>query len=159
MPYNTIISPEEALSLAEQPIYLDVRHDLFDPEAGRRAYREGHLPEARFVHLDADLSGEIVRGETGRHPLPQPARLRSLFGWLGIGADRQVIVYDDKGGGLAARAWWLLHWLGHRGGTAVLDGGIQAWATAGGQLTTALPEIEPVTFTTGIRKVHRCRCG
>ncbi len=152
MPYNTIISPAAALALTEPPIYLDVRHDLFDPEAGKLAYQAGHLPEARFVHLDADLSGEIVAGKTGRHPLPDKARLKSLFGWLGIGADRQVIAYDDKGGGLAARAWWLLHWLGHRGGAAVLDGGIQAWANAGGQLTTALPEIEPVTFTPGVSK-------
>jgi thiosulfate/3-mercaptopyruvate sulfurtransferase len=44
-----------------------------------------------------------------------------------------VVCYDAQGGPYAARAWWLLRWLGH-GPVAVLDGGIAAWTNAGGAL-------------------------
>ena len=35
-----------------------------------------------------------------------------------------MVAYDDVGGWVAARLWWMLDDLGHRGGVAVLDGGI-----------------------------------
>jgi thiosulfate/3-mercaptopyruvate sulfurtransferase len=44
-----------------------------------------------------------------------------------------VVAYDAQGGPYAARAWWLLRWLGHEA-VAVLDGGPAAWQAAGGPL-------------------------
>ena len=56
----------------------------------------------------------------------------------GIGDDDLVVAYDDVGGWVAARLWWMLDVLGHHD-VLVLDGGIAAWVAAGGELTTALP--------------------
>ena len=110
-------------------VLLDCRFDLLQPEAGRRAFAEGHIPGSRYAHLERDLSGP-VSGATGRHPLPEPAVLAETFGAWGIDETVQVVVYDALDGAYAARAWWLLHWLGHPA-VAVLDGGFQAWCAAG----------------------------
>ena len=44
------------------------------------------------------------------------------LGQWGIGPDTTVVAYDDQGGCYAARAWWMLRWVGHSR-VAVLDGG------------------------------------
>jgi thiosulfate/3-mercaptopyruvate sulfurtransferase len=110
-------------------VVVDCRFSLEDTEAGRRAYREGHIPGAVYAHLDEDLSGPPTTDE-GRHPLPPPAALTSLFGRLGINQNKQVVAYDDANGMIAARLWWMLRYMGHRA-VAVLDGGWQAWQEAG----------------------------
>lgn len=116
---------------------FDCRHQLADPAAGERAYAAGHLPGARFLHLDRDLSGPAgLCG--GRHPLPEPQILAARLAALGVSSNTQVVAYDDAGGMIAARLWWLLRWIGHPA-VAVLDGGIQAWQAAGLPLTAELP--------------------
>ena len=73
----------------------------------------------------------MTKGVTGRHPLPDPDELiERLRGW-GINNDSDVVLYDDGPGAFAARAWWLLAWLGKRDGVFVLDGGLKAWHAAG----------------------------
>jgi thiosulfate/3-mercaptopyruvate sulfurtransferase len=118
-------------------VIVDCRFQLTDTGAGRRSYAEGHLPGAVYAHLDQDLSGPVT-ADSGRHPLPDPEALaRRLRAW-GVSQGSQVVVYDDAGGGVAARLWWLLRWLGH-GSVAVLDGGIQAWKAAGKSLAGVGP--------------------
>jgi thiosulfate/3-mercaptopyruvate sulfurtransferase len=62
-------------------------------------------------------------------------------GEWGIGPQTQVVVYDNLGAMYAARAWWMLRWLGH-GAVAVLDGGLAAWKAAGGAVQL---DISPAT--------------
>jgi thiosulfate/3-mercaptopyruvate sulfurtransferase len=129
MTYTTLISPSELSSHLSNPNWaiVDCRFDLKDAGRGRREYTLAHIPGAVYAHLDEDLSGPVVRGLTGRHPLPTVDSAAQTFARLGIGADVQVVAYDDLGGALAAaRLWWLLRWLGHDA-AAVLDGGWQAW--------------------------------
>lgn len=121
----------------------DVRWYLGQPDAGRAAYDAGHVPAAVFVDLDADLSAPDGYGAPGRHPLPTPRAFRQRLEQLGVGSDDFVVAYDDAGGTVAARLWWMLDDLGHRGGAAVLDGGIQAWAAAGHELTAAAATARP----------------
>jgi thiosulfate/3-mercaptopyruvate sulfurtransferase len=116
---------------------LDCRFDLAAPDAGRQAYLREHIPTARYADLNRDLSAPMTPA-SGRHPLPQPAVVAARFGELGIDATTQVVAYDDASGALAARAWWLLRWLGHEK-TAVLDGGFKAWLAAGGALEAGEP--------------------
>jgi thiosulfate/3-mercaptopyruvate sulfurtransferase len=140
-----LLAPDALLARAgTRPVLFDCRFSLADPEAGRRAYAAGHLPGAIYAHLDAHLSGPIT-ATSGRHPLPDPARLAGWLGDCGVAADTAVVVYDDLGGAFALRLWWLLRWLGHRR-AALLDGGIQAWQAAGGAVTTDVPTPAPAHF-------------
>jgi len=140
----TIISPEALLARLDDPDLriADVRWYLGRPGAGLAAYSEGHLPGAIFVDLDADLSAP---SGPGRHPLPDPAAFARHLGNLGFGVDHLIVAYDDAGGGVAARLWWMLDDLGHPN-VAVLDGGIGAWTAAGLRLTTDEPDRLPVAL-------------
>ena len=116
-------------------VIADVRWVLGKPGAGAAAYREGHLPGAIHLDLDEDLADPAGYGAPGRHPLPSPAAVADRLGHAGIGDETFVVAYDDVGGWVAARLWWMLDNLGHTA-VAVLDGGIEAWTEAGGHLET-----------------------
>jgi thiosulfate/3-mercaptopyruvate sulfurtransferase len=144
---TTLVSVEELASHLDDPgwIVCDCRHDLADHGAGRRAYDEAHIPGARFLHLDLDLSGPKT-GLNGRHPLPHPLTFGLRLGALGIDNNRQVVAYDASGGAYAARLWWMLRWVGHTL-VAVLDGGWGNWVRAGKPVTADQPVIHPTTYT------------
>jgi thiosulfate/3-mercaptopyruvate sulfurtransferase len=129
---------EDPTRRAPPCVVVDCRFNLVRPGAGRAAYRQGHIPGAFYADLDQDLSGP--RGsDTGRHPLPEPGRLRAFLGSLNITPDARVVAYDEGGGALAARLWWLLRWMGHRN-VVLLDGGLAAWQDAGLPLSQAEPD-------------------
>lgn len=151
MKYTTLVDAATLAAHATDSTWLivDVRHQLADTAYGQRVYAEGHIPGAVFLHCDADLSG-LMCGTNGRHPLPSPEKLAARLGEIGVGAETQVVVYDDAQGMIAGRLWWLLRWLGHDK-VAVLDGGLPAWLAAGGQLTTVLPHSEHASFMARVR--------
>lgn len=145
--YTTIVSTTVLAENLDNSrwVVIDCRFRLNDPEFGRRAYAAQHIPGAFYAHLDQDLSGQVIKGKTGRHPLPDPnAFARTCASW-GIGPGVQVVGYDDMGGAMAARVWWLLRWLGHPS-VAVLDGGIVQWEAEGRPLVKALPEARAGEF-------------
>ena len=146
--FTTLIGTADLAARIGDPsvVIVDVRHDLAQPDAwGGNAYRQGHLPEARFAHIDRDLSAPKT-GRNGRHPLPAPEACASVFGRLGIDATKEVVAYDQGNGMYAARLWWMLRWLGHEA-VAVLDGGFAAWTREGRPITTDLPEFPGAVFT------------
>ena len=114
---------------------VDCRWYLGKPGEGRMAYEAGHLPGAMHIDIDTDLT---ARSGPGRHPLPDPAVFRRRLEELGIGDEHTVVAYDDVGGWVAARLWWMLDDLGHQP-VAVLDGGIGAWTEVGLPLTREVP--------------------
>ena len=136
-----LITPEALGARLDDPDLriVDVRWYLGRPGEGRAAYERGHLPGAIHLDLDDDLSAP---DGPGRHPLPDVAAFARRMGDAGIGSGNAVVAYDDAGGWVAARLWWMLERIGHRR-VRVLDGGIRAWAEAGGRLTTAVPEGPP----------------
>ncbi|MBV9313374.1 MAG: sulfurtransferase [Pseudonocardia sp.] len=128
-------------AVEQQPVPLDVRWRLTGPSA-LSDYRAGHLPGAVFVDLDTALADPP--GHAGRHPLPEPDRLIDTLAGLGVGPRSAVIAYDDADGSVAARAWWLLRWLGFPPDQVkVLDGGYAAWVAAGYPVTTDEPNRPP----------------
>lgn len=137
MPYSTIISADELQQQINQVVVIDCRFALEDPSLGLARYAQAHLPNAIYADLDQHLSSPI-NDISGRHPLPKFDHLiKQLCAW-GIHAHTQVVTYDDMSGFFAARLWWLLKALGHQN-VAVLDGGIQAWQTAGHLVETDIP--------------------
>lgn len=146
--FTTLISTADLAARLGKPglVLIDCRFSLSDTEAGRRAYREGHIPGALYAHLDEDLCAPVIPGKTGRHPLPSVEEAAAVFSRWGIGPGVQVVGYDDMSGAMAARLWWMLRWLGHDA-AAVLDGGWQAWLGAGLPVDTAAPQPRPAEFT------------
>ncbi len=125
-----LIAPVELARRMRDPqwIVVDCRFTLTDPAAGRAAYVRSHIPRARYAHLDHDLARKPGPGD-GRHPLPDPQTFADRLGRWGITNDSVVIAYDEGGGAIAARLWWMLRWVGHSA-SLVLDGGFAAWQAA-----------------------------
>lgn len=141
MAFELLISADELVRLTQSgkaPLLLDCSHDLFDAQAGQRAYLAGHLPGAYFLSMERDVGGQKT-GQNGRHPLPARADVVARLRDLGANDDTQVVVYDNSQGTHASRAWWTLRWLGHTA-VAVLDGGVQAWQAAGQPVVQAVPQ-------------------
>lgn len=145
--FTDLIAPAElAARLAEPTLrVVDCRASLQNPTAGREAYAKSHVPRATFADLLEDLSGAVVPGKTGRHPLPEIETFVSKLRRWGIGGPHQVVVYDDAGGAFAARLWWMLRWLGHDA-VAVLDGGLPAWVAEGWSVTDEVESLPPGDF-------------
>ncbi|GMQ90574.1 MAG: sulfurtransferase [Gammaproteobacteria bacterium] len=150
MPSSTLIDTGTLVAHLGDPAWIvfDCRFDLTQADAGRRAYLAGHIPGARYAHLEEDLSSPITP-ESGRHPLPDPDIFARKLGQWGVDGRTQVVVYDEGGGAIAARLWWLLRWLGHSA-TALLDGGLAKWQREQRPLGTDVPT--PVTADFSARR-------
>ena len=138
--FGPIVDARWVAARGDRAVIADVRWYL-DGRSGREAYDRGHIPGARFVDLDTDLSGPPTKAG-GRHPLPSPEDFAATMSRLGIGDDTTVVAYDDVGGVVASRLWWMLDSVGC--GAAVLDGGLDGWS---GDLETDAPSWQPQSFT------------
>ncbi|MDT4288189.1 sulfurtransferase [Methylomonas sp. MO1] len=146
MSYTTLVSTDILAANLNNPDWriFDCRFSLAEVTAGHKAYRQGHIPGARYADLNQDLSSP-VRSYTGRHPLPDFALLGKKLGEWGVNNRSQIVVYDDAGGAFAGRMWWLLRTMGHTQ-VAVLDGGFARWQKQDLPVTTALPKITASQF-------------
>lgn len=148
-----VLIPVDALpaALAAGAQLLDVRWTLGEqPGSGFGRYLQGHLPGARFLDLEAVLTGPTTDPTRGRHPLPDADQLGAGLGALGVDPSRPVVVYDEPGSFAAGRAWWVLRWAGLD--VRVLDGGLRAWVASGRGLETDEPDAapgRPLVLTTG----------
>jgi thiosulfate/3-mercaptopyruvate sulfurtransferase len=155
--YTTLISPEQliALKAGGAPLMVfDCTFDLANPAAGEEQYRQAHIPGAVYAHLDnalsdkgsPDASGKPQphsdAASGGRHPLPSREKFAVWLSSVGFANDMQAVVYDRNGANYCGRLWWMLKWAGHDA-VAVLDGGLQAWQAAGGEVTD---QAEPSHF-------------
>lgn len=133
------------------PVIVDLRWYLGRPGDGHRAYLDGHLPGAIFLDLDDDLADLAGYGAPGRHPLPSPEAFADRMAAAGIADGARVVGYDDVGGWVAARMWWMLDNLGfgRRGvdgeWAGVLNGGIAAWTASGYALESGEATLPPAT--------------
>jgi len=148
-PWDGVVDPAalHAMLGANDLCILDCRFDLAQPDLGQEQFTQGHIARAQYVSLDRDLSGPKT-GSNGRHPLPDRSALAQRCAAWGIGPGTQVVVYDASDGSYAARAWWLLRWLGHAA-VAVLDGGWPAWLAAGYAVSRDSAPVRPARFVAG----------
>lgn len=123
-------------------LVLDCRFDLTDPTLGVNQWSSGHIPGAAYADLDQDLSGPIIAGVTGRHPLPAVEAWQETLRRWGVTPDTHIVVYDGANSAFAARAWWMLRWAG-LSRVQVLDGGLAAWEAADLPLDTQVAMRQP----------------
>lgn len=130
-------------------VIVDVRFQLNDPDAGRKAYLKNHIPGAVYMDLNKDLSGRAEK-HGGNHPLPDMKIFAAKMGKIGIEHDTKVVIYDQTNDMFAARMWWLLDNLGHEK-VYVLDGGLDQWVAEGNEVTDEIPELEAKEFKAEFR--------
>lgn len=150
--FTTIVNAEELQNHISESdwVVFDCRFNLADTSAGKNAYLEGHIPGAIYLDLDQDLSSPITP-ETGRHPLPDLERFVDRLARAGVSNNTQVVVYDDCAGAMAARCWWLLRLVGHKA-VSVLDGGLAAWQSLGGQINDHIPQPTFTVYTSSLQQ-------
>lgn len=131
-------------------VIADCRFTLGKSESGKQSYDIDHIPGAVYFDLERDLSGTITE-HGGRHPLPDVQELAAKLGQAGIHAGSTVVAYDDQGGAMASRLWWLLTYLGHEK-VYLLDGGYSKWKEAGYPVTDEPPLLREAVFTPRVRE-------
>lgn len=137
--WTTLVSAEALADALDRDdlVVLDARSSLASAATCEVAYRDAHLPRARFADLDRDLSDHRRPG--GRHPWPQASDFTTTLERWGIMPADQIAIYDAGDGALsAARTWFLLQALGHRN-AAVLDGGWTRWRALGLPTESGIP--------------------
>ena len=149
--YMALISVDELARRIDtadpQLVVFDSRFDLNDHGRGRRDFDDAHIPGARFIDLHTELAALDGSSTTGggRHPLPRTASFRAVLERHGVSRSSFVVVYDDSGGAIAARLWWMLRAIGHQH-VAVLDGGIPAWRAQEYPVTDEVMACEPTSY-------------
>lgn len=170
MTFKTVVSTEQLAQHLQDAdwVIFDCRFTLTNKIAGSQSYQAGHIPGARYAHLDDDLSGPAT-DKNGRHPLPDAQLLSEKLSRWGVDSSKQVVVYDDSFGAMAVRMWWLLRWLGHDK-VALLDGGLPKWLKEKRPMTAELPQLVPAKFaaqlhneiqasTADVDRARKERCG
>jgi thiosulfate/3-mercaptopyruvate sulfurtransferase len=102
---------------------------------GKLKYARQHLPNA--VNL---WYGDVSTLTMPRTVAP-PELLRPFLEEAGLRAAMTVVIYDDEQSRWAGRLFWILEYYGFSD-VRLLDGGLEAWAEAGGRLTDAMPSFE-----------------
>ncbi len=151
--YHTLISSDELNDFIGNPdvVLFDCRFYLNNTTLGRMEYLQSHIPGAVYLDTNHDLSSPVIKGVTGRHPLPHPDILTSTLKAAGLNKNSQAIFYDQSNGAYAARGWWLLKWLGHED-VAILDGGFKSWISAGFALDNQWPLPSPGDFESNLQE-------
>lgn len=151
---DQVVSIKWLLARLYEPdlVIADCRFVLGDPEAGRESYRNEYIPGSVYFDLERDLAGpKGTHG--GRHPQPDIAQLAEKIGKSGIDGNTRVVAYDDQGGAMASRFWWLMKYMGHER-VYVMEEGFTAWKKAGYPLTSEPPAVKvPRPFQANVQ--HR----
>ena len=148
---TSIISKQWLLARLYEPdlVIVDCRFVMGQPEAGRMAYEEEHIPGAVYFDLDIDLASQ-VSDHGGRHPLPDMEQFRRTLERVGINNDTRIVAYDDQGGAMASRLWWLLQYIGHSS-TYIMNEGFTNWKQSGYPLSDKQPIRIPQSFSPHIQ--------
>jgi thiosulfate/3-mercaptopyruvate sulfurtransferase len=105
------------------------------------AYSAGHLPGA--VRLE---EGPLRNPEDRLTYLPKPETLVGLLRQAGITNETRVVVYDDQGGRMAARLWYVLNAFGHER-VSLVNGGWNKWLAEQRPVTREAVAPPPGDFT------------
>ncbi|MFT9847621.1 sulfurtransferase [Aneurinibacillus sp. REN35] len=131
-------------------VTMDCRFVLGASDQGGRVYEESHIPGAVYFDLEKDLSAPKSE-HGGRHPWPDASLLAMKLGEAGINNETTIVLYDDQKGAMAARAYWVLRYVGHTK-LALLDGGYSAWKQEGKPVTAEVTLRTPASYVPHVQQ-------
>lgn len=105
--------------------------DLLIQVTSHAVFAQAHIEGAALVEPAQLCCG--IAPAVGR--LPNISSLQQTLSRIGYRPERRVIAYDDEGGGWAGKLLWVMDAIGHAD-WAYLNGGLHAWAAAGGALSS-----------------------
>ena len=123
-------------------VFLEASENGYSAESGRALYEKGHIPNAGFIDLTiewSDTSGSL------NFTIPQSDKLSEAIGQSGINKDHEVILYSSGNLMWATRAWWCLHFAGHKN-IRVLNGSLSNWINQNLPIETGLRTYSPEIF-------------
>lgn len=155
---DIIIEAEELLGKIGDPnlrvfdakieFYLGMSpEDAAKMPGARDQYRAGHIPGAAF--FDHQLFSDPI--SEYEFMIAPDHMLAKQIGELGISNESEVVVYGPHVMPNATRAWWILRYAGLEN-ARILDGGLSAWQSAGGQLEKGQKKYQPTTFKAKFNK-------
>ena len=128
-----------------------VEASWFMPGAGKtgaQLYAERRIPGAVFFDIDA-----VCDPTSG---LPHMAPGAAVFArWLrenGLTGSERFVIYDQNGYLASARVWWTLRRFGCD--ARILDGGLEAWRKAGGEVESGFVPPRARSFERGMRLIR-----
>lgn len=111
---------------------------IVDCQWDENAYIKAHIPNAIMRPGHSFLKSE-QNGEVGKY-LPSAEEFSGMMAEAGIDSDTEVICYDEWDNHFATRLWWVLKYYGHKK-VRLLNGGWQAWVSAGLPVSFTTPEV------------------
>jgi len=150
MPRSPLVSTEwlaahldnSGLRVFDTTLHLDQTPVGLQARSGRAEYDAAHVPGAGFLNVVADLSDPRSELPFTR---PAPDRLAEVLGRAGVSEQSHVVLYSAGDVMWAARAWWLLRWVGVRA-VSVLDGGLPKWTAEGRPVSDEACRYAPASF-------------
>ena len=123
--------------------HIDDRDVVLFEVGEKPRYEKEHIPGARYIAMQ-DLAAPRNPEPGHDLDLPTPEAARAKLESFGV-TDRSTIVvyYGNDWVSPSTRVIFTLDWLGLGDRTVLLDGGLNAWKKAGGQVTAELPTIQP----------------
>ena len=130
------------LRVFDTSVFLEASENGYSAESGRALYEKGHIPNAGFIDLTiewSDTSGSL------NFTIPQSDKLSEAIGQSGINKDHEVILYSSGNLMWATRAWWCLHFAGHKN-IRVLNGSLSNWTNQNLPIETGPRTYSPAIF-------------
>jgi thiosulfate/3-mercaptopyruvate sulfurtransferase len=117
---------------------------------GAAAYAAGHIPGA--VHVE---EGPLRDPEDRLTYLPPPEAFAARMSRAGITNTTHVVAYDDQGGKMAARLWYVLNAYGHER-VSLVNGGWNKWVAEKRPVSTEAPRVAPAAFVPKVTPALTC---
>jgi len=138
MSLSPLISAEDAIKIVQQEnvVIFDATFHLPNVERdAEREFAERHINGAQRFDIN-----EIALPDSDLpHTMPTSQLFQRHMQMRGVNKNSHVLIYDDSDVKSAARPWFMFRYFGHEN-VQVINGGLQAWIAAGGDVVSGETE-------------------
>lgn len=131
-------------------VIVDCRYSLIDKEYPKKSYEKAHIKGAVNINIEEELYIPTQKYNK-RYLFPNLQSLKNIFENKGISNDSVVVVYDDGDLIASSKLLWVLKYLGHEK-VYILNGGIEAFRKAGGEIDSNIPVIKRAVFNIDLKE-------